>query len=320
MRALCLSVIILITCIPLMARAETKTYPAGVVRSSVMGEAPFDMLVWYPTDAPELEWQAGPFTMPATRDAPIAGGRFPVVLLSHGGGLGGGTPMILRELSVALARRGFVVIAPFHGKVGLQTRPFQVKRALEAVAADPRFAGFIDTKRLGMLGFSLGTAVTLELAGAVPNVAHLVTYCAGHPTDVMSCDHAPDGGNRPAQGASAPASVPAPLPMKAIVLMDPYAILFQRPDLVAVSMPVLIFRPNQSELPGEANAIGLAAALPRSPEVESIPGSHFVFVDVCPASLSKSSPELCQDPAGVDRAAVHAVVDAQIIAFFGKNL
>jgi predicted dienelactone hydrolase len=281
------------------------------------------MLVWYPTEADEVAWQTGPFIMPATRNAVVAPGRFPVVLLSHGGGTGGGTPLILRDISAALARRGFVVIAPFHGKAGLASRPPQIKRALEFVVADPRFASHVDPTRLGMLGFSLGTAVALELAGAVPKVGHLLSYCAEHPGDAMSCDHAPDGNNAAPRGGPAATSgsgIPTPLPLKAIALMDPYAVLFQRPELVAVSMPVLIFRPNQSELPGEANATGLAASLPHAPQFQSIPGNHFVFADICPPALAAASPDVCRDPPGVDRAAIHEAVEAQIIDFFGKNL
>lgn len=321
MRIFCLIAVLLIMGMPFTVGAETPTFHAGVARLSITSGTPLDMLVWYPTEADEMAWQAGPFTMPAARNAAVAPGRFPIVLLSHGGGLGGGTPLMLREISVALARRGFVVIAPFHGKTGLPGRPLQIRRALEAVVADPRFAPHVDAAKLGMLGFSLGTAVTLELAGAVPNVAHLVAYCAAHPRDVMSCDHAPDGNNGAVHGTNVEPGTPvAPLPLKAIVLMDPYAVLFQRHELVEVSMPVLILRPNESELPAEANATGLAAALPRPPQVQNIPGGHFVFMDICPSSLKASSPELCEDPPGVDRAAIHAAIEAKIIEFFDKNL
>lgn len=321
MRIFGLIAALLIMGISLTAAAGTPVFHAGVARPSVTGEKPFEMLVWYPTEADEVAWQAGPFTMSATRNAVVAPGRFPVVLLSHGGGVGGGTPLILREIPAALARRGFIVIAPFHGKVGLPGRTVQIRRALDAVATDTRFASHVDQTRLGMLGFSLGAAVTLELAGAVANPAHLVAYCASHPHDAMSCDHAPDGNNGTAPGANPEPTEPvAPLPLKAIVLMDPYAVLFQRPELAGVSVPVLIFRPADSALPAGANAIGLAAALPRSPQLQTIPGGHFVFTDICSPSLKASSPEVCEDPPGVDRAAVHAALQAQIIGFFTKNL
>ena len=320
MRALCLIAVLLLFGVPSLAGAEAPGFRAGVARPSAAGEAAFEMLVWYPTEAEEVPWQAGPFPMPATRDAAVAPGRFPVLLLSHGGGRGGGTPLILREISVALARRGYLVIAPFHGRPGLAGRPLQMRRALESVRADPRFAAHLDTARLGMLGFSLGTAVTLQLAGAVPNPAHLLAYCAAHPRDTMSCRQVRDGNSTAPPPALAEPGAAPPLPLKALVLMDPFAVLFQRPELVRVSMPVLILRPEASELPGEANASGLAAALPQAPQVQTIPGGHFVFADICPAVLRAGSPELCEDPPGVDRAAVHAALQARIIAFLGEQL
>ena len=204
----------------------------------------------------------GPFPIPASRDAAPAPGRFPVVLLSHGGGPTGGTPLILGELSASLARQGFVVVAPFHGKAGLRVRALQARSALDAVLADPRFWPHADRVRLGMIGFSLGTAVTLELAGGIPNPAHLVAYCGAHPDDAMSCQHAPDGNNPPAPGQpflQRLAIVPAPLPLKAIVLLDPFAVLFQHDELTAVTMPVLLFRPTAASFGGMRMALGLPA-------------------------------------------------------------
>jgi predicted dienelactone hydrolase len=110
------------------------------------------------------------------------------------------------------------------------------------------------------------------------------------------------------------------LALKAIVLLDPYSILFQRAELTAVTMPVLIFRPDRSELPGEANAFALVTALPNKPQFQMIPGGHFIFTDVCVPELRAESREVCQDPPSVDRAAVHAVIDSKIVTFLRANL
>ncbi|WP_051356764.1 alpha/beta hydrolase family protein [Azorhizobium doebereinerae] len=304
------------------ATAEDARFHAGVIRATVVGEPSFDSLYWYPTPVDETPWQAGPFTMPATRNAPVADGKFPLLLLSHGGGLSGGTPLLLRELAANLARRGFVVVAPFHGKSGFQERSRQMKGALDAVRADPRLGAHTDASKIGMVGFSLGTAVTLQLAGAVPNPGHLAAYCAAHAQDVMSCSHAPDGRNAPDPALSHAAGAAQPImpPLKAIALLDPYAVLFQRPELEAVTMPVLIFRPEQSALPAEPNVVALTTALPRPPDVRSVPGGHFVFVDVCPDSQMSSSGDVCKDPPGVDRTAVHRAVEAQLGDFFRQHL
>lgn len=299
--------------------ADTTPLHVGIARITIAARTPFDALIWYPTQTEEHPWQIGPFPIPATRDAPFAAGSFPVVLLSHGGGPTGGSPLVLRDRAANLARQGFVVIAPFHGRTSLPPRPLQMTLAWDAVRADPRFAPHIDATRLGMLGFSLGTAVTLELAGAVANSAHLLAYCAAHSTDAMSCDRGPGGNDRSPTISNQPLPTPT-LPLKAIVLLDPYAVLFQRAELTAVTMPVLIFRPEQSELPGEANAFALVNALPNKPQFQMIPGGHFIFIDVCVPELRASSPEVCQDPPGVDRATVHAAIDTQIATFFRNNL
>lgn len=297
-----------------------ETFHAGIVRIPILADVPFDTLVWYPTQAYEKPWRVDSFSVPASHDAPVAAGHFPIVLLSHGGGATGGSPLLLRELSASLARQGFIVVAPFHGKTSLAGRPVQVARALEAVLADPRFKPRAEPSRIGMLGFSLGGAVTLELAGAVPNPVHLTSYCSVHPDDVMSCRRPPSGeaaNNQPSSRNSAAGQALAPpLPLKAIVLLDPLAVLFQRDELAAVTMPVLLFRPDQSALPGEPNAFGLAAALPQPPQYQTVPGGHFIFTDVCEPFLQTAAPEVCQDPAGVDRAAVHGVIEAWVAKFF----
>ena len=322
MRPLFLAAIIVLLGLPAAALSQTAPYHAGIMRSPVAVAAPFEMLVWYPSDAAEVPWQVGPFVIPASRDVSIASGRFSVVLLSHGGGLTGGTPLLLRELSAALARQGFIVVAPFHGKTGLRARTFQVSQALDAALADARFASHADAARIGMIGFSLGTAVTLEVAGGIPNAARLVTYCGAHPDDAMSCDHAPDGNNGPALEQAVPVRL-APLPklaLKAIVLLDPFGALFGHDELSAVTMPVLLFRPDRSELPGAPNGLGIADALPRPPQIEMVPGRHFIFADVCPPDLRSAAPAVCEDPPGVDRPTVHTDVEARIARFLRNNL
>ncbi|MDM0059040.1 hypothetical protein [Variovorax fucosicus] len=87
-----------------------------------------------------------------------------------------------------------------------------------------------------------------------------------------------------------------------------------------MTMPVLLFRPEQSQLSGEGNVIGLAAALPRPPQYQVLPGGHFVFVDTCLPVQDAAAPEWCRDPIGVDHEAVHASVQSMIAKFFAENL
>jgi predicted dienelactone hydrolase len=284
----------------------------------VPARLPFLALVWYPTQADEVPWQERLFTIAATRDAPVADGRFPVVLLSHGGGATGGSPLILAGLATSLARRGMIVIAPMHAMAGLSQRRLQVVLALDAVTNRPPLAAHADATRLGMIGFSLGGAVTLMSAGAVFNEGRLAAYCAAHPSDVMDCG-APPGGASPAPPKPL-APPPAPLGLKAVVLLDPYAMPFGHDDLAAVTAPVLLFRPERSALSGEVNALALPAALPSPPELHTVPGGHFVFADACTAVQWAALAEICDDPPGVDRKAVQAEIETEIAKFLDNHM
>ena len=323
MRALFFTFALLIASSLSTAWAQPVPSHAGIACISVSAVEPFDMFVWYPAHEEEVPWQAGPFSVPASRNAAIADGQFPILLLSHGGGRTGGSPLVLRGLAAYLARQGFIVVSPLHGKTRFPVRPFQIKAALEAMIADARFKPHANADSLGMLGFSLGGAVTLELAGAVPDFKHLAAYCKTHPEDIQSCDAGPGGDKGaapPKQAQSADLSSPIPrLPLKALALLDPFGVLFEQEGLVAVNMPVLLFRPKQSSL-GEENTHALVEGLPHPPQVHYVPGGHFVLTDICPTALKQEAPEVCQDAQGIDRAAVQAEIEVKIAQFFRDRL
>jgi predicted dienelactone hydrolase len=305
------------------AQADPQRFHAGVTRITVKDVVPFDALVAYPTDAAEVPFQDGPWTLAASRDAPIASGaRFPIVLFSHGGGgtlKAGGSPLPYADFATSLARQGFIVVAPFHpaSERPLEARPRHVHKALETMLADTRFAAHADPIRLGMMGFSWGGAVALIAAGAAPSLAHLATYCRDRTDDPKACDGVPtDGSLANVVGKRSPDA----LAVKSLVLMEPWGALFDRNGLTSVDMPTLLYRAEGSDLKAEGNIVALAAALPHPPRQETVPGGHFIFFGPCPPALKADAPEACRDAPDVDRAAVHRRIEAEIADFLRRTL
>jgi predicted dienelactone hydrolase len=291
-----------------------------MTRIVVQDVGPFDAWIAYPTEAAEIGFAAGGFALAASRDAPLAAGaRFPIVLFSHGSGRNAGNALLHRDLAITLAREGIIFVAPSHPDTRrpLEARPRQIREALEAMLADPRFASRADPARIGMIGFSFGGAVSLITAGAIPSLAGLANYCRDHADDPRACAGIPtDGSLANATGRRSPDA----LALKAIVLMEPYGALFDRAGLASVNLPVLIYRALQTDLRPEGNALALAGALPRPPQQLAVPGGHFVFVDPCPPRVADDAPGACRDAPGIDRDAIHQRLRREIAAFLHDNL
>jgi predicted dienelactone hydrolase len=302
------------------ALADSPPFRAGVTRITVQDTTPFDALIAYPTEAAEVSVDEGPIGLSASRDAPVAAGaRFPVVLFSHGGG-GPGTPLVHSDLLLHLARQGFIVVAPFHPgtEKPFVDRPRQIRKALDSMLADPRFSKHVDPDRIGMVGFSFGGAVTLIVAGAMIDLAHLSAYCHDHADDSRACHGIPTDGS----WAKVPPGRKSDdaLPLKTLVLLEPYGALFEQKGLGSLDLPVLVYSASQSDLRPEGNALALAKALPRPPQQIAVPGSHFVFVDPCSPILAARAPEVCSDPPDTDRAALPQRFKREISDFLRANL
>jgi predicted dienelactone hydrolase len=325
-----------LTLLPSLSSANdslpSSLYNAGISRLSVADvEGNFDTMIWYPIADAEKAWQAGPFTVAATLGAPIVSGKtFPIVLLSHGSG---GTPMAHRELAASLARSGLVVVAPIHvgdaaghprlkpqAKV-LITRPRQAKEAIAAVIADRRFSGSIDANRMGMIGYSAGGYTGLILAGAKADFQLASDYCAADGRkDIGSCGPS----DRPAPEARelvAGWQAPAEPRIKALVLMDPLAIMFDEKGLTGVGLPTQLFQPNDDAyLNASHNALALSRDLPSHPVPIVVPGQHFIFIDPCPDLLMKEVPQICRDGAEIDRPSIHRKLQVDVANFLHKHL
>jgi predicted dienelactone hydrolase len=266
------------------------------------------------------------------------------VLISHGNG---GSDLGHHDLATYLASHGFVVVTLNHlgdyfrdtSKVGqievLAGRPVQAKAAISAVLDDPRWKPLVDPNRIGIAGFSAGGYTALMVAGARPRFDRFVAFCNQYPQDQDVCGHRRDAEAQAArqgktitqalddmQGQLGRYGDTADPRVKAAFAMAPLSLIFDEHGFDNVRIPVfLYYGQNDQVLPPEANARHIQPLIKTLYAVKEVPhADHWVFLPPCSPELAREIPLLCADPAGVDRAKVHAQVNADALAFFQKTL
>jgi len=121
-------------------------------------------------------------------DAPPRNGRFPLILIVHGGLRA--APNVASWLASALAARGFVavVVNPPAIPAGpakqsvlseLWLRPADLSATITAIEKQPMFAERINTEKIGGVGFFLGGYSMLALAGARLDPKAYMRSCDG---------------------------------------------------------------------------------------------------------------------------------------------
>lgn len=145
------------------------------------GEA---VTVFYPAAEPARPVRHGVFELMLSPDAAPQPGNGRLVVISHGSG---GNPWVNAEMSQALVDAGFVVALPQHrgdstrdnghpGPESWKQRPAEMSRAIDRVAADPRFAG-LRLDRVGAYGMSAGGHTALSLAGGAWSPERFRAHC-----------------------------------------------------------------------------------------------------------------------------------------------
>jgi predicted dienelactone hydrolase len=332
------------------AFAAAAQTPAGVGFAAIAIHDPVNGgtmpgYVFYPSAHAGGATRIGPYLLHATSDArPLAGAK-PLVVISHGHG---GSDLGHHDLAVYLASHGFVVATLEHpgdnyrdtGGTGtarvLVGRPIQVKAAISHLLGDPRWAALIDPGRIGVAGFSAGGYTALLSVGAIPRFDRFVSYCRAHPDDTGSCGTPTfiatllRQSGQPSVRAYMDAmqkeldrwGATADPRIKAAFVMAPLGLVFGPSGLAHVDRPVFLYYGQHDQvLPPRYNALHVAPLIRTLAGIRSVPAAgHYVFLSPCSPQLTKEAPELCVDPPGVDRVAVHRQVDADALAFFRKTL
>jgi predicted dienelactone hydrolase len=174
-----------------IAQADDTVGVRQILAPSKERGVDLDVTVWYPALAGGERIILGDNAFfkgtSALRDAPILGGKFPLILLSHGAGLAG-SAQALSWVATPLAAQGFIVAAPTHpGNTGrnksaaetmrIWLRPADLTAALNAIEKDQFFQRHLSPSQIGVLGLSMGGNTALALAGARIDPLLLASYC-----------------------------------------------------------------------------------------------------------------------------------------------
>ena len=264
----------------------------------------FPAIVLYPSTIATGTSNIGPYSFAATLDAPVAPGRHPLCLISHGGG---GSHLLYRSIASHLAERGWIVVCPEHpydnrndrSRVNTdeaaRDRPRHIAHVIDALLAHTAWGTHVDASRIGMVGHSMGGFAALALAGGQP------WSMARVPLDTVSDAR-----------------------IRGAVLLAPAIDWFRAPGaLDGVRIPLLAMVGEHDPVTPAQRVQEVLEALPLSAPctIEVVPGAgHFAFITPFPEALRRPDFPPSVDPPGFDREQFSATLGPRIAQFLEHTL
>ena len=254
---------------------------------------------------------------------PPASTRLPLVVISHGTG---GGPLGHVDTAEALARAGFVVAAPMHRGDNFQdesivgrpqwmaSRSRDVSNSIDYMLHEWSGREQLDSKRVGVFGFSAGGTTALISAGGVPDLRRLAPHCAAQREFVCNIVASMGLTAAPAPRLTHDSRIAA-----AVVAAPGLGFLFEPTGLEAVRVPVQLWAGSEDEVvPYATNAGVVRRLLPSTTDFHTAEGAvHLSFLAPCTA---ETPPMLCRDRDGFDRSAFHRSFNEAVTAFFRQHL
>jgi len=264
----------------------------------------FPVLVMYPTRVPSAPVTFGPYSIDVAPDAPVAEGRFPLVVISHGSG---GSHLAYRTIGAYLAKNGYIVALPEHpgnnrnnnelnGTVeSLTNRPRHVRLTMDTVSSDALLADGVQPDSAAIIGHSMGGYTALAVAGGTPWSE------TGQKIEVV-----PDGR------------------VKALVLMAPATAWYLPEDALSkVETPILMLVAEHDPFTPRGHS---ELVLDRVPERARVTcrvvenAGHFSFLSPFPLAMRNASFPPSMDPEGFDREKFHERLNAELLDFLERTL
>lgn len=297
--------------------------PVGFQRLVIAdpGNPPIAAGVWYPTNAKPGFMLVGTSGQRVAANAPIEGNLLPLIVLSHGTAA---SAVSHADTAIALAEKGFIVVAPTHPgdtfqaasnvQKWLSNRSRHLQRTIDAALTTWKDRQHVDPQRIGVFGFSGGATTVLITIGGKPDLSRIWSQCRIHPEFVCrttSPKNYKNAGQASWQGDDR---------IRAAVLVAPgLGFTFTPNGLSSVNVPVQLWAGSADDtVPPATNAGALRKLLGQRAELHMVPGAaHFSFLMPCGLLGPR---ELCRDPKGFDRAAFHRQFNSEVAKFFQATL
>lgn len=284
--------------------------------------------VWYPAEAGGSPITLGESVFfvgtSAMRDASVANGRFPLILLSHGAGLAG-TPAALSWIAVPLAQRGFIVAAPTHPGNGganrsaaetmkLWLRPSDISATLDAISDEAFFGEHIEHDKVGMLGLSMGGGTALAMGGARFDPDKLASYCDTDERNPSLCEWVRlSGVDLHAMDMTKATRDSRDERIRSIMAIDPAPMdVFAPSSFSEIAIPTVIINLGRAEeLPLTVRADKAAAAMKHATYSTIADASHYSMFPDCKlgaaeiAQAENVGDPICSDGGGRSRKDIH---------------
>lgn len=277
-----------------------------------------DVTVWYPARAGGTPVTLGESVFfvgtQSMRDAPLATGKFPLVLLSHGAGLAGNA-QALSWIAVPLAKQGFIVAAPTHpGNTGPQKsametmklwlRPADISVTVDAMVKNPLFGKRLIPKKIGLLGLSMGGNTALAIAGARLEPERLMRYCDTDALNPSLCDWVRQSGVdlRTLDMRSAGRDNADPR-IRFVMAIDPAPVdVMDSNSFSRISIPVALMNLGRpGSISPTTDASGIAQRIPHAAYSTIRDASHYsMFAECKPGAAELAESEEIGDPICTD--------------------